>query len=104
MRKPSPPDAVILCVGLGARFLGGIEDKDVIPVRGQTVLLRAPWVRTMPVLKDLKDGAMPPYVIPRKGGDVSVFQSQVQKISFLIYYRSSSEEPITLTTGSSLFC
>ncbi|KAJ4479878.1 D-aspartate oxidase [Lentinula lateritia] len=72
VRKPSPPDAVILCVGLGARFLGGIEDKDVIPVRGQTVLLRAPWVRTMPVLKDLKDGAMPPYVIPRKGGDVIV--------------------------------
>ncbi|KAJ3811691.1 D-amino-acid oxidase [Lentinula aff. lateritia] len=71
-RKPSPPDAVILCVGLGARFLGGIEDKDVIPVRGQTVLLRAPWVRTMPVLRDLKDGAMPPYVIPRKGGDVIV--------------------------------
>ncbi|KAJ3916406.1 D-amino-acid oxidase [Lentinula edodes] len=61
-RKPSPPDAVILCVGLGARFLGGVEDKDVIPVRGQTVLLRAPW-----------DGAMPPYVIPRKGGDVSVY-------------------------------
>ncbi|KAJ3853671.1 D-amino-acid oxidase [Lentinula lateritia] len=72
LRKPSPPDAVILCVGLGARFLGGIEDKDVIPVRGQTVLLRAPWVRTMPVLRDLKDGAMPPYVIPRKGGDVIV--------------------------------
>ncbi|KAJ4468843.1 hypothetical protein J3R30DRAFT_3304584 [Lentinula aciculospora] len=79
---PSPPDAVVLCVGLGARFLGGIEDKDVIPVRGQTVLLKAPWVKDMPTLRDLKDGgdgdgdggfgAMPPYVIPRKGGNVIV--------------------------------
>ncbi|KAJ3732582.1 FAD dependent oxidoreductase [Lentinula guzmanii] len=71
-RKYSPPDAVILCVGLGARFLGGIEDKDVIPIRGQTVLLRAPWVHIMPTLRDLKDGFNPPYVIPRKGGDVIV--------------------------------
>ncbi|KAJ3981775.1 hypothetical protein F5890DRAFT_1533481 [Lentinula detonsa] len=71
-RKYSPPDAVILCVGLGARFLGGIEDKDVNPIRGQTVLLRAPWVHIMPTLRDLKDGFNPPYVIPRKGGDVIV--------------------------------
>ncbi|KAJ3824834.1 hypothetical protein F5878DRAFT_555410 [Lentinula raphanica] len=71
-RKPTPPDAVILCVGLGARTLGGIEDQDVVPIRGQTVLLRAPWVNVMPTLRDLKDGANPPYVIPRKGGDVIV--------------------------------
>jgi hypothetical protein len=39
-----PPDAIVVCVGLGARTLGGVEDKDVYPIRGQTVLLRAPWV------------------------------------------------------------
>ncbi len=46
----APVDGVILCVGLGARFLGGVEDKDVYPIRGQTVLVRAPHVnfgRTM---------------------------------------------------------
>ena len=30
----SPPDAVVVCVGLGARFLGGVEDKTVYPSRG----------------------------------------------------------------------
>ncbi|KAI6035976.1 hypothetical protein BKA83DRAFT_107285 [Pisolithus microcarpus] len=38
---PQEPDAVVACVGLGARFLGGIEDKEVYPVRGQTVVLKA---------------------------------------------------------------
>ncbi|KAE9396463.1 nucleotide-binding domain-containing protein [Gymnopus androsaceus JB14] len=52
LREFSSPDAVILCVGLGARFLGGIEDKD-----------------DMPMIMDVKDG-LPPYIIPRKGGDV----------------------------------
>ncbi|KAG6917606.1 hypothetical protein DXG01_001835 [Tephrocybe rancida] len=42
---PVPPDAIIVCTGLGARTLGGVEDKDVYPVRGQTVLLRAPWIK-----------------------------------------------------------
>lgn len=40
------PAAIIACPGIGARFLGGIEDKDVYPIRGQTVLLRAPWVKS----------------------------------------------------------
>ncbi|KIK70227.1 hypothetical protein GYMLUDRAFT_213420 [Collybiopsis luxurians FD-317 M1] len=72
LKGPSPPDAVVLCVGLGARFLGGIEDKNMFPVRGQTVLIRAPWVRDMPVFTDFKDDAIIPYVIPRKGGEVIV--------------------------------
>ncbi|KAF5390090.1 hypothetical protein D9757_003868 [Collybiopsis confluens] len=67
----SPPDAVILCVGIGARFLGGIEDKDMYPVRGQTVLLNAPWVKEMPILVDI-EGDIFPYIIPRKGGHVIV--------------------------------
>ncbi|KAF9069451.1 D-amino-acid oxidase [Rhodocollybia butyracea] len=72
LHEPSSPDVVVVCVGLGARFLGGIEDKDVFPIRGQTVLLRAPWIKHMPVLNDSEDDAMPSYVIPRKGGDVIV--------------------------------
>ncbi|EEB97841.1 hypothetical protein MPER_02753, partial [Moniliophthora perniciosa FA553] len=45
---PLPPDAIVVCAGLGTRFLGGIEDKAMYPIRGQTVLLRAPWVQDMP--------------------------------------------------------
>lgn len=43
------------------------------PVRGQTVLLRTPWVQDMPTFKNSDDGAMPSYIIPRKGGDVCGF-------------------------------
>ncbi|KAH9179866.1 hypothetical protein EDB89DRAFT_1923607, partial [Lactarius sanguifluus] len=32
--KARPVDALIICVGLGVRTLGGVEDKDVYPVRG----------------------------------------------------------------------
>ncbi|TFK41511.1 D-aspartate oxidase [Crucibulum laeve] len=63
------PDAIIVCVGLGARTLGGIEDKSVMPIRGQTVLLRAPWVRVGSTLK--KDGGWT-YIIPRRSGNVVV--------------------------------
>jgi glycine/D-amino acid oxidase-like deaminating enzyme len=42
---PQPPVSVIIvCAGIGARYLGGVEDKDVYPIRGQTVLVRAPHI------------------------------------------------------------
>ncbi|KAF8906778.1 hypothetical protein CPB84DRAFT_1769607 [Gymnopilus junonius] len=66
-----PPDAVVVCLGLGARYLGGVEDKDVYPVRGQTVLLRAPWVKRCVSLSGGKDGIWT-YVIPRRTGNVIV--------------------------------
>ncbi|KAJ7218306.1 D-amino-acid oxidase [Mycena rebaudengoi] len=65
----SAPAAVVVCVGLGARTLGGVEDKDVYPIRGQTVILKAPWVRFGRALG--KDGLWT-YIIPRKSGDVIV--------------------------------
>ncbi|KAH9477485.1 D-amino-acid oxidase [Psilocybe cubensis] len=65
----SAPDAVIVCAGLGARFLGGVEDLSVYPSRGQTVLLRAPWVRFG---CSLETGDTWTYIIPRKSGDVVV--------------------------------
>ncbi|TFK49360.1 D-amino-acid oxidase [Heliocybe sulcata] len=63
-------DAIIVCVGIGARFLGGVEDKDIYPVRGQSVLLRAPWIRSGRVLLG-KDGTLT-YVIPRRSGTVII--------------------------------
>lgn len=65
------PDAVIVCTGLGARFLGGVEDKDVYPVRGQTVLVRAPWVRFGRTVT-LDDSGAVTYIIPRRSSDVGL--------------------------------
>ncbi|KAF8999842.1 D-amino-acid oxidase [Cyathus striatus] len=67
--RPKGPDAVIVCTGLGSRTLGGVEDKDVYPVRGQTVILDAPWVRFGKMLSGGKDWG---YVIPRRSGHVVV--------------------------------
>ncbi|KAG5634939.1 hypothetical protein H0H81_000259 [Sphagnurus paluster] len=66
-RTPERPDAVLVCTGLGTRFLGGVEDKTVHPIRGQTVLVRAPWIdfgRTIG-----KESGWT-YVIARHSGDV----------------------------------
>ena len=64
---PFKPDALVVCAGIGARFLGGVEDKDVHPIRGQTVLIRAPWVKSGQTI----DGTETTYIIPRRTGDVS---------------------------------
>ncbi|KAJ2937063.1 hypothetical protein H1R20_g26, partial [Candolleomyces eurysporus] len=64
-----PPAAIVVCVGLGARFLGGVEDKDVYPIRGQTVLVNAPWIKHGKTLSDL-DAQEWTYMIPRKSGTV----------------------------------
>jgi glycine/D-amino acid oxidase-like deaminating enzyme len=61
---------VIVCVGLGARFLGGVEDKTVYPVRGQTIIVRAPWVRLGKTETSLSEERTT-YIIPRRSGDVS---------------------------------
>ena len=67
---PRTIDALFVCTGLGSRFLGGVEDKHVYAVRGQTILLRAPWVRSGRAF-DEQDGTCT-YVMPRKNGDVGL--------------------------------
>ncbi|KAI5117886.1 hypothetical protein M0805_002277 [Coniferiporia weirii] len=64
------PAALVVCAGIGARALGGVEDKDVYPVRGQVVLLSAPWVRFG--LTQTRKGGLSTYIIPRHSGDVIV--------------------------------
>ena len=63
-----PPDALVICAGLGARTLGGVEDKTVYPIRGQTVLIHAPWITYGRTLSSLKGDWT--YIIPRRSGDV----------------------------------
>ncbi|KAF9457141.1 hypothetical protein BDZ94DRAFT_1326481 [Collybia nuda] len=70
-RGPRSPDAVVVCVGLGARTLGGVEDKNMYPIRGQTVLLRAPWIRFGRTMSE-DEKEIWTYVIPRRRGDVIV--------------------------------
>jgi glycine/D-amino acid oxidase-like deaminating enzyme len=65
----SKSDAIVICAGLGARNLGGLEDKDVYPIRGQTVLIKAPWIK-FGLTQSSLDGLWT-YIIPRRSGDVS---------------------------------
>ncbi|KAJ3992206.1 D-amino-acid oxidase [Lentinula boryana] len=68
-------DALINCTGLGSRTLLGVEDDAVYPLRGQTVLLRAPWIKFGRTIsskgKEGKDDLWT-YIIPRRSGDVIV--------------------------------
>nr|ALM22243.1 D-amino acid oxidase [Phyllozyma linderae] len=60
-------DAVVNCSGLGALTLVG--DDSMYPIRGQTVLVRAPWIRSG-ITRSGSDNWT--YIIPRKQGDVIV--------------------------------
>lgn len=68
------PSALFLCVGIGARFLGGLTDANVYPTRGQVVKVRAPWIRdgwTRQVGSlNGGEGGERTYVIPRCTGEV----------------------------------
>lgn len=62
-----PIDALVVCAGLGARILGGVEDQTLYPNRGQVVLLEAPWITEAFRMSDSIGGDQT-YVIPRKNG------------------------------------
>ncbi|KAH8831074.1 nucleotide-binding domain-containing protein [Flagelloscypha sp. PMI_526] len=74
-RKPEvAPDAILLCPGLAARSLGGLEDQNMFPVRGQVLRLEAPWVDSCLSVageKDIAQGSIF-YAIPRSSGLVVV--------------------------------
>ncbi|GAA5964453.1 hypothetical protein JCM3765_006285 [Sporobolomyces pararoseus] len=60
-------DIVVNATGLGAKSIAGVEDQDVQPIRGQTVLIKSSCVRcTM----DNSDPNSSAYIIPRPGGEV----------------------------------
>lgn len=68
------PRAVFVCVGIGARDLGRVQDMTVFPTRGQVVAVRAPWIRsgTTRQVGSLAggEGGSRTYVIPRVTGEV----------------------------------
>ncbi|GAA5849676.1 hypothetical protein JCM9279_001976 [Rhodotorula babjevae] len=68
--------AVVNCTGLGARDLADTQDKSVVPVRGQVLRVRAPWIKTgwtrqVGALGGAEGGERT-YVIPRASGDVII--------------------------------
>ncbi|KAF9442840.1 D-aspartate oxidase, partial [Macrolepiota fuliginosa MF-IS2] len=87
-------DAVIVCTGLATRFLGGVEDLNMYPLRGQTVIVRAPWVRsgiTASGGKDENGEEVVTYVIPRRSSDVIIGGTRVADD----WYPHPREETIT---------
>ncbi|KAL9545882.1 hypothetical protein MBANPS3_006936 [Mucor bainieri] len=60
-------DIVVNCTGVRAKDLGGVMDTDIVPTRGQNVIIKAPHIRrTISMLK--RDSYT--YVIPRCDGTV----------------------------------
>ena len=58
---------VINATALGSRTLGGVEDPDVYPARGQTVLVKAPKAQSYCGVKRSWTEKVRTYVIPRPG-------------------------------------
>jgi D-amino-acid oxidase len=61
------PSAVINATGILASRLGGVEDKDVYPTRGQTILVRNKCSK-MYFRSAERLGEEPTYIIPRPFG------------------------------------
>ncbi|KAJ7089309.1 D-aspartate oxidase [Mycena belliarum] len=68
-RSSNPKSAAVInCTGLGALSLGDVLDTDVFPTRGETLIIRAPWVHHgMTYYNENGDIS---YIIPRQSGDV----------------------------------
>lgn len=65
------PYAIVNCTGLGSLKLKDVGE-DMYPVRGQVMILRAPWV-TEGMTKQVKGvGGERTYLIPRRSGEVVV--------------------------------
>lgn len=72
-------DALIIvnCTGLGAATLGGVEDKELIPVRGQTVLVRNE-ATPMVACSGTEEG-LPCYIMMRAAGGGTVIGGTYDK-------------------------
>ena len=75
----SQVSAVINCTALGSALLADVKDSGVHPLRGQVVVLNAPWCRaegrTLQVgalSADGGEGGERTYIIPRRSGQVVI--------------------------------
>ncbi|RXW18457.1 hypothetical protein EST38_g7395 [Candolleomyces aberdarensis] len=65
------PSAIVVCVGIGARTIGGIEDTSLRPMRIQVLKLRAPWMTVGKAFYG-EDNVPTFFAIPLGSGDVLV--------------------------------
>ncbi|TEB22631.1 D-amino-acid oxidase [Coprinellus micaceus] len=68
-RESRTPSAVIVCTGFGSRFMAGVEDRDVCPVRREALVLKAPWITTG---VSVERADMSIWIAPRNDGQVIV--------------------------------
>lgn len=70
----SNTDLVINCPGLGARWLGDVNDTDVYPQRGQTLIARLAGAETIWRARGPVDSTDPgnfgTFILPRKNGEI----------------------------------
>ena len=70
------PLAIVNCTGLGSLHLGDVNDTNVYPVRGQVLVLDAPWIKEGRTLQQGKldggEGGARTYIIPRRSGQVVI--------------------------------
>jgi glycine/D-amino acid oxidase-like deaminating enzyme len=71
-----PADLVVNCTGLMARNLGGVEDKTVVPARGQVVIVRNDPGAMATVSNTTSNNGELAYMMSRPGGQ-SNFNKQV---------------------------
>jgi len=68
--------AIINCTGLGSLKLADVLDTNMYPIRGQVIVINAPWIkegRTKQVGKlDGGEGGERTYIIPRRSGEVVI--------------------------------
>lgn len=82
------PTAILVCVGMGARFLGGVEDKTLQPVQFPVLQLRLPGVTEGRAFYD--DYQTPTlFLVPLGDGNVSTCR-QCRSIGGLMEKRRSS--------------
>ena len=67
------PVAIVNCTGLGSLKLKDVQETDMFPIRGQVIVLKAPWIKegyTKQVGKLV--GGERTYIIPRRSGEVVI--------------------------------
>eukprot|EP01091_Cochliopodium_minus_P013334 TRINITY_DN4273_c0_g1_i1.p1 TRINITY_DN4273_c0_g1~~TRINITY_DN4273_c0_g1_i1.p1 ORF type:complete len:347 (-),score=72.20 TRINITY_DN4273_c0_g1_i1:6-1046(-) len=72
-------NVVVDCSGLGAIHIKGIEDKEIFPVRGQSILVKAPFVDKLLGNQGLGKTPLPTYIIPLKVDDLVLLGATSQK-------------------------
>ncbi|GAB7346868.1 hypothetical protein MBLNU459_g1950t1 [Dothideomycetes sp. NU459] len=78
-----PADLVVNCTGLSSLFLGGVEDKNLYPARGQIVLVRNSPANVMGSVSGTDDGpGEAVYIMDRAAGGGCILGGCLQKNSW----------------------